>query len=96
MPFALGYDEAHGATHSLDTVKGNAAYAEKEQFANCISCKTHQYTALVNAEGDTAYQGKFNDMIDQFDEPISCYNCHENDPTQLVVGNKFFVKGARR
>ena len=63
-----------------------------EQLANCISCKTPQYTALVNAEGDTAYQGKFNDMIDQFDEPISCYNCHENDPTQLVVGNKFFVR----
>ena len=90
--FALGYDEAHGHTHSLDTVKETPRTQKKEQLANCISCKTPQYTALVNAEGDTAYQGKFNDMIDQFDEPISCYNCHENDPTQLVVGNKFFVR----
>ena len=31
-------------------------------------------------------------MIDQFDEPISCYNRYENDPTQLVVGNKFFAR----
>lgn len=89
--FALGYDEAHGHTHSLETVKETPRTQKKEQLANCITCKTPQYTALVNSEGDSAYQGKFKDMIDEFDEPISCYNCHENDPTQLVVGNKFFL-----
>lgn len=27
----------------------------------------------------------------QMTEPISCYNCHENDPTKTTVTQKFFV-----
>ena len=89
--FALDYDEAYGHTYSLDAVKNTLRTIKKEQLANCITCKTPQFTALVNSEGDGVYKKTFKEMIDQFDEPISCYNCHENDPTQLVVTNKFFI-----
>ena len=61
----MNADDEAMAIRTLDSVK-SARTQKKEQLANCISCKTPQYTALVNAEADTAYQ-KFNDMIDQFD-----------------------------
>ncbi|MEG1435631.1 MAG: ammonia-forming cytochrome c nitrite reductase subunit c552 [Gordonibacter sp.] len=90
--FALGYDEASSHLYALTSVKETPRTTKKEQLAGCITCKTPQFTALVNSEGDGVYKEKFNDMIGEFDEPISCYNCHENDPTKLTLTSKFFEK----
>lgn len=90
--FSLGYDEASSHLYALDSVKNTPRTIQKEQLANCITCKTPQFTARVNAEGASVYQGKFNDVIGDFTEPISCYNCHENDPKELTVASKFFVE----
>lgn len=89
--FALGYDEAASHLYTLQSVKESPRTTQKEQLANCISCKTPQFTAMVNSQGDSVYTQKFNDLINEFTEPISCYNCHENDPSTLTVGNKFFL-----
>lgn len=89
--FSLDYDQAAGHLYTLDSVKDTLRTQKKEQLANCITCKTPQFTALVNSEGDSVYAEKFNDMIDQFTEPISCYNCHENDPKSNTVASKFFL-----
>ncbi len=88
--FALGYDEAASHLYSLESVKNTPRTVKKEQLANCITCKTPQFTALVNAEGDSVYQQKFNDTINQFTEPISCYNCHMNDPQTLDAPNQYW------
>ena len=90
--FALGYDEAQGHTQALDSVKNTPRTQKKEQLANCISCKTPQFTATVNSGNTEIYKQKFNDTVGQYTEDISCYNCHENDPTTLTVTNKFFLK----
>ncbi len=90
--FALGYDEASSHLYTLTSVKETPRTTKKEQLAGCITCKTPQFTATVNKEGDGVYKNKFNDMIGQYTEPISCYNCHENDPTSLKVTNKFYLK----
>lgn len=89
--FALGYDEAASHLYSLESVKNSPRTIEKEQLANCISCKTPQFTATVNEEGEGVYTQKFNDLINDFTEPISCWNCHENDPSSITVGNQFFL-----
>lgn len=90
--FALGYDEASSHLYALTSVKETPRTTKKEQLAGCITCKTPQFTALVNKEGDGVYKQKFNDTIGQFTEPISCYNCHENDPTKLTLTSQFFEK----
>lgn len=92
--FALGYDEASSHVYTLQSVSTTPRTTQKEQLANCITCKTPQFTAQVNTEGDSVYAQKFNDLIGTYTEPISCYNCHENDPKELVVGNKFFVNSS--
>lgn len=89
--FALGYDEASSHLYTLKSVSETPRTTQKEQMANCITCKTPQFTRLVETEGDEVYTRKFNDTIGQFTEPISCYNCHENDPTKTTVTQKFFV-----
>lgn len=89
--FALGYDEASSHLYTLQSVTETPRTTEKEQSANCITCKTPQFTQLVNTEGDSVYAQKFNDTIGQFTEPISCYNCHENDPQTLNVTGSYYV-----
>lgn len=88
--FAKGYDEAAGHSYTLRSIAETPRVNEKT-LANCISCKTPQYTAMVQQEGDSAYAKPFADVLAVMTEPISCYNCHENDPTQLVVANGFFA-----
>ncbi len=88
--FSLGYDEASSHLSTLESVSNTPRTIQKEQLANCITCKTPQYTALVNEEGDSAYQQKFNDTIGLFSEPISCYNCHMNDPQTLDAPNQYW------
>jgi nitrite reductase (cytochrome c-552) len=88
--FALGYDEASSHTYSLTSITETPRTTKKEQLANCITCKTPQFTALVNSEGESVYKQKFADMIGQFTEPISCYNCHENTPSSLTLTHSYF------
>ena len=89
--FALGYDEAASHLYTLQSVKETPRTTKKEQLAGCITCKTPQFTKMVEDEGEGVYKEKFNDLIDEFDEPISCYNCHENDPQTLNVTGSYFV-----
>ncbi|MCL2826882.1 MAG: ammonia-forming cytochrome c nitrite reductase subunit c552 [Eggerthellaceae bacterium] len=87
--FSKGYNEAAGHLYSLDSVRGTPRIGEAS-LQNCYSCKTPQYTALVAANGVAQYALPFAEA-DQFTEPISCYNCHGNDPQSLTIGNSFFV-----
>ena len=87
--FAKGYDEAASHSYTLRSIAETPRVNDKT-LANCISCKTPQYTAMVQAQGDGAYALAFAEVLGQMTEPISCYNCHENDPTQLVVTNGFY------
>ena len=47
--------------------------------ANCITCKTPDYTKLVNEKGVEAYSLPFDEVIGQMTQAISCYTCHGDD-----------------
>ena len=88
--FAKGYDEAASHNYTLQSILETPRVNEKT-LANCITCKTPQFTAMVNSQGDEVYAMPFADLISQFDEPISCYNCHENDPETVTFTNGFYA-----
>ena len=80
--FAKDYNEARGHLYSLDDVD---ATARPHAFANCITCKTPELSALVNRDGIGIYSQEFPDVRALITEPISCYNCHENTGDQTMV-----------
>lgn len=82
--YAKYYTEPLGHLYSLETIGNNGRINEKTT-ASCITCKTPQFTSEVQQNGDEMFSANFKDTLAKYDEPISCYNCHENDPTQLVV-----------
>ena len=89
--FALGYDEASSHLYSLVSVTETPRTTQKSQLANCITCKSPQYTALVNSEGDSVYSLTFDEVITLITEPVSCYNCHENDPETLTITASYWI-----
>ena len=60
-------------------------------LANCFSCKTPDFTAMVNEMGDAAYRLAFEDVLAQVNESISCYNCHANTGDELVITHTYLA-----
>ena len=89
--YAKYYTEPVSHLYSLDTVGNNGRISDKTK-ANCITCKSGQYTAITQKYGDEAFTMNFKETLAALDEPISCYNCHENDPTHVVVTQQNWIR----
>lgn len=91
--FAKDYTSAIGHTYTLEDV---SATERPHALANCLTCKTPDYTKLVNDMGEDSYRLDFEETFAQMNENISCYNCHENQAGnggELVVTHSY-VKNA--
>lgn len=88
--FSKGYDEAASHSYTLESIKSTPRVNDKT-LANCLTCKTPQFTAMVNSQGEGVYALSFSEMVDLMTEPISCYNCHENDPTSIALTHEYFI-----
>ncbi len=90
--FAIDYTSAVGHSYTLEDV---AATERPHPLANCLTCKTPDFTKLVNDLGDEVYSYDFEDTLAQMNENISCYNCHENQAGnggELVVTHSYVTE----
>lgn len=88
--FAKYYSSARGHFYDVhDLTETGRPHA----MANCFTCKTPNFTGMVNEMGDSAYSLAFNDVLKDVNEPISCYNCHANDPETLTITHSYLVSG---
>ena len=90
--FAKDYTSAIGHTYCLEDVHNTE---RPHALANCLTCKTPNFTKLVNDLGEEVYQYDFEETWAQMRENTSCYNCHENqagDAGKLVVTHSYMVK----
>ncbi|MDR3037335.1 MAG: ammonia-forming cytochrome c nitrite reductase subunit c552 [Coriobacteriales bacterium] len=105
-PFSLFYNEPNGHNYALDDIRatGRVWDAEKGEFketafANCLTCKSADFTALYDTQGNAIFGQPIASVSSQLVEAISCYNCHGNtlstDATSdsLTVTQKFFKDG---
>ena len=74
--FAKDYGSARGHEYTLEDV---AKTQRPHALANCLTCKTPNFTKLVNDQGVGVYTMDFNEVLDMMEENVSCYNCHGND-----------------
>ena len=88
MAFSKFYGGARGHTYTVQDV---TATGRPHALANCFSCKTPNFTAMVNEMGDAAYTQAFEDVLAQVNESISCYNCHANTGNELVVTHTYLA-----
>ena len=88
--FAKQYDSARGHEYSLEDL---ANTARPHPLANCLTCKTADFTKLVQEQGVNAYSLDFNEVMASMQESIGCYNCHadKTDTGELVVTHDYFT-----
>ena len=86
IAFNKYYGTARGHTYTVQDV---TATGRPHALANCFSCKTPDFTAMVNEMGETAYTLPFADVLAEVNEPVSCYNCHANTGNELVITHTY-------
>lgn len=90
MAFNTYYGSARGHFYCVEDVQ---ATGRPHKLANCWTCKTADYTHMVNEMGDEAYSIPFEDALQNINESMGCYNCHANTPgegntvTHLYLAN---------
>ena len=88
--FAKQYGSARGHEYCLEDLKETA---RPHPLANCMTCKTSDFTELVQAQGVSAYSLDFNEIIDSMTENVGCYNCHADkaETGELVVTHDYII-----
>ena len=86
--FAKDYKAARGHYYDIDDI---AATGRPHPMANCWTCKTPDFTAMVVEQGDAAYQLSWEDVKTQINEGISCYNCHANTPGEITITHTYWI-----
>ena len=84
--FSYSYFSARGHEYSLEDVQN---IGRPHPLANCLTCKSADYTAMVNQMGLAAYKVPFDEAFSQLGETVSCYNCHGNDVPGLQVTHSY-------
>ena|GEM_PF-433676 len=90
--FAKDYDSARGHTYCLEDVHNTE---RPHATANCLTCKTPNFTKLVNDQGLGVYSMDFEEVYAQMTENTSCYNCHSNEAGnegKLVVTHEYVTR----
>ena len=86
--FSFSYGSARGHFYDvIDITETGRPHA----MANCWTCKTPDFTNMVNEQGIEAYQYLWTDVQQQVNEGISCYNCHANTPGEITVTHTYWI-----
>ena len=86
--FAIDYGSARGHYYDVQDIE---ATGRPHPLANCWTCKTPDFTIMVNEEGISAYKKSWTDVQAEITEPISCYNCHANTPEEIVITHTYWI-----
>ena len=86
--FAIDYGSARGHFYDVDDI---TATGRPHPLANCWTCKTPDFTNMVNEEGISAYQKDWTEVQAQVTEGISCYSCHANTPGPITVTHTYWI-----
>ena len=86
--FAIDYGSARGHYYDVQDIE---ATGRPHPLANCWTCKTPDFTNMVNEEGIEAYQKDWTEVQAQVTEGISCFNCHANTPGEITVTHTYWI-----
>ncbi len=86
--FAKDYKAARGHYYDVQDIE---ATGRPHPLANCWTCKTPDFTNMVNEEGVSAYQKDWTEVQAQITEGISCYSCHANTPGDITITHTYWI-----
>lgn len=91
MAFNTYYVSARGHFYNVSDVTETG---RPHKLANCFTCKTADFTNMVNEMGVEAYQMPFEDALSNINESLGCYTCHVNDPSAGITVTHTYLADA--
>ena len=82
MAFNTYYGSARGHYYNVQDLTETG---RPHKLANCFTCKTADFTAMVNEQGVSAYSVPFEDALKNINESLGCYTCHADDPAKGIT-----------
>jgi len=86
--FAFDYNNPRGHVFSMISTD---ATTRPKAYASCFACKSPNFIALINS-GMNVWNVPFDELRSQMVEPVSCFNCHGNQPGTLMVTHLYLVE----
>lgn len=89
--FAKDYTSAIGHNYCLEDVYNTE---RPHPLANCLTCKTADFTIMVNELGEEVYSYDFQDLYGSMSQSVGCYSCHANSEEEednLVVTHSYIT-----
>ena len=86
--FSKHYGSARGHFYDVDDI---LATGRPHALAQCWTCKTPDFTNLVNERGPEVYTLSFDEVRELVSEGISCYSCHANNPEEITVTHTYVM-----
>jgi len=75
--FGEDYRRSRGHPYALEDV---IRTSRPKPGASCLSCKSADYVGMLNDHGSEAAAMDFNEMAEVAVNPVSCFDCHGNEP----------------
>ena len=91
MAFNTYYSSARGHYYTVADVTETG---RPHKLANCFTCKTADFTHMVNEQGVSAYSIPFEDALANINESMGCYTCHADDPSKGVTVTHTYLADA--
>ena len=86
--FSKSYGSARGHYYDVNDIQETG---RPHKYAQCWTCKTPDFTNLVNEVGREVYKYDFDEVGEQVTEAISCYSCHANTPGEITVTHTYVI-----
>ena len=86
--FSKSYGSARGHFYTVNDILETG---RPHKYAQCWTCKTPDFTNLVNEEGPETYLREFDEVGEMITEGVSCYTCHANTPGEITVTHTYVI-----
>ncbi len=93
--FAAEYNEPRGHLFTIEDIS-EIDPARKKSGASCFTCKSTQVPTLMDKYGDDYYLMTFDDIKDEFTEPIGCLDCHDPKTQELRISRPALIEALER
>ena len=82
--FHYEYNSPRAHQFSMYSTDETGRYAFRAR-SNCFACKSANYPAIAEEMGIEFYSTPFEDLRELMTQPVSCFNCHGNEPGEPRV-----------
>ena len=94
--YAFEFGHPRGHAHMLEDIRKVDPRRWQGHQAACWTCKSTQIPGLVEKYGDDFFKMSWEEIGEQIDQTVGCYNCHDPETMDLRVSQPPLIEAFKR